>query len=156
MGAVLVILSGMCIGLWKADELRKREDALIDLKRTVQAFRTGISYAARPLEELIVKTRDSRFCTLAASEPIFYQDPKGALERAGERLFRERADLELYRGFVRGLGDSDTQSQLEHISLYAGLLESNLAQAGEAKEKKTRLYICLGLFGGITLCLVLL
>lgn len=69
---------------------------------------------------------------------------------------KENADMELYRRFVRKLGDSDIESQLEHMSLYAGLLESNLDQAGEAKEKKSRLYMCLGLFGGITLCLVLL
>lgn len=151
-----MILSGLCLGLGRARELRKREEALLDLKRAIQAFRTGVSYAARPLGELIAENRDSRFCRLAAEDPAFLLEPKSALERAGEKLLKEDTDMELYRRFVRGLGDSDTQSQLEHMSLYAGLLESNLAQAGEAKEKKSRLYVCLGLFGGITLCLVLL
>lgn len=140
----------------RARELKKREEALLDFKRTIQDFRTGINYAARPLGELIAENKGSHFCRLAAEDPAFLLEPKTALEQAGERLLKETADLELYRGFVRGLGDSDTQGQLEHMSLYAGLLESNLAQAEEAREKKSRLYVCLGLFGGITLCLVLL
>lgn len=140
----------------RAGELRKREEALLDLKRTIQAFRTGVSYAARPLGELIAENRDSRFCRMAAEDPAFLLEPKTALEQAGDKLFREDSDRKLYRGFIRGLGDSDTESQLEHMDLYADLLENNLAQAGEAKEKKSRLYVCLGLFGGITLCLVLL
>jgi len=108
------------------------------------------------LGELIAENGNSRFCRLAAEDPAFLPEPKAALERAGEKLLKETADMELYRGFVRGLGDSDTESQLEHMSLYAGLLESNLARAKEAKTEKSRLYVCLGLFSGITLCLVLL
>lgn len=137
-------------------ELRKREEALLDLKRTMQAFRTGIHYAACPLGELIAQTGDSRFCRLAAKDPAFLTEPRSALARAGEKLLRESADLELYRGFVRELGNSDTQGQLEHLSLCADLLETNLTQAREATEKKSKLYVCLGLFGGITICLVLL
>lgn len=151
-----MILSGLCLGLWKADELRRREAALLDWKRMLQALRTGVSFSARPLEELVLGDRDNPFCRLAAEEPGFSRDPGAALERAGERLLREPADLDLYRGFARGLGESGAQGQLEHLALYASLLEANLGEAREAKEKRSRLYVCLGLFGAAALCLVLL
>lgn len=151
-----MILSGLCLGLRSAGELKRREALLLDLKRTIQAFRTGVSFSARPLTELVAAERDSRFCSLAAEDENFLWDPKAALERAGERLLKDPADLGLYRDLVRGLGESGAQGQLEHLSLCAGLLENRLSHAREEREKKARLFICLGLFGGVTLCLVLL
>ncbi len=121
----------------------------------IQALRTGIEFSARPLEELIDGLEEFPFCRLARKEPAFPAEPKAALEQAGERLLKVPEDLELYRGFARGLGESGLQGQLEHIDLYAALLERNLTQAGEERERKFRLYICLGLFGGAVLCLVL-
>lgn len=114
-----------------------------------------MEFSARPLCELIEALGDSRFCRLAAKSPCFFSEPKAALEQAGERLLKKEEDLALYRGFVSGLGESDTQGQMEHMELYAALLERNLSQAGEAREKKSRLYVCLGLFGGLAVCLIL-
>ncbi len=156
LGAIFILFSGACMGLQKSGELKKREERLLALKRTIQWFRAEIRYTARPLSELISENRDSAFCLLAAEETGFFRDPKGALQKAGEKLLKDPADLELYRGLIKGLGESDSQSQIEHMELYAELLEAHLKQAGEAREKKSRLYICLGLFGGITICLVLL
>lgn len=144
------------LGLWAAGKLKRREAVLLDLKQMIQNFRTGVSYSARPLAELVEADRDSPFCRLAAGEPTLSLDPRSALESAGERLLDCPEDAELYRGLIRGLGESDTQGQLEHLDLYSALLEDNLARAKTDREKKSRLYVCLGLFGGITLCLVLL
>ncbi len=155
-GAALVILSGLFLGLGQAAKLRQRVEILLDWKRMIQSFRTGISYSACPLGELIAVNRDSRFCRLAAAEPGFLTEPKAALERAGGKLLRDAKDLELYRGFVRGLGDSDVQGQIEHMGLYGALVDGSLAQAKETREKKARLCVCLCLFGSVTLCLVLL
>ena len=129
---------------------------MLDLKKAIQGLKTGISYSARPLTELIAENRDSQFCRLAAESDAFLFDPLAALAAAGDSLLKEQQDKDLYGGFVRGLGASDTQGQLEHISLYASLLENNLAQAREAHERKSRLYISLGLFSGLTLCIVML
>lgn len=151
-----MILSGLLLGLWSAGELKRREAILLDLKQMIQTFRTGISYSARPLAELVESGRDSRFCRLAAEDPSLFQDPRGALRSAGKRLLTCPEDADLYEGLIRGLGESDTQGQLEHLNLYGALLEDNLSRAKAEKEKKSRLYVCLGLFGGITLCLLLL
>lgn len=130
-------------------------DCLRDLKCLLRSLAAGMGYSARPLSELISGERDSRFCRLAAEEPCFLTEPKTALLQAGESLLREEEDKELYRGFVQGLGDSDVSSQLEHIELYSSLLEKNLKKAEEAREKKSRLCVSLGLFGAVLFCLVL-
>lgn len=129
---------------------------LLDFKRMLCAFKTGIGYAARPLADLIAETRESRFCEEAARNELVLTEPKTALRQAGEKFLSRREDMDLFEMFVQGLGESDTQGQLEHISLCAELLEGAIARATEERERKSRLYVCMGLFGGITLCMVLL
>lgn len=152
----MILLSGVCLGWKKADELKKRENALLELKQLLQNFRTGILYSAQPIGELILRNRDSCFCSLASGEKDFYKDPKGSLKSAGKSLLKENSDRKLYEALIDGLGESDTQGQIEHLSLYDELLENNLTGARESREKKSRLYLCLGIFGGIAVCLILL
>ncbi len=130
-------------------------ELLRDLKCLLRSLAAGMGYSARPLPELISGERNSLFCRLAAEEPCFPAEPKTALRKAGESLLREAEDKELYRGFVQGLGDSDVSSQLEHIELYSSLIDKNLKKAEEAREKKSRLCVSLGVFGAVLLCLVL-
>ena len=104
----------------------------------------------------MLENQASRFCRLAERGSQFLSDPAGALERAGRALLQEPGDVELYLGFVRGLGVSDTQGQLEHIALYRALLEPRLEQARADAAQKSRVLVALGLFGGITLSLLLL
>ena len=65
-------------------------------------------------------------------------------------------DRELYLGFVQGLGASGVEGQLEHLELYAALVGPLLHRAREDRERRSRLYVALGAFGGMALCLALL
>ena len=141
LGAVLLVASGLLAGLAGAARLKRRARLLLDLKTLLQAFQTGIRYAAESLAGLVLENQASRFCRLAERDSQFLSDPAGALERAG---------------VVRGLGVSDTQGQLEHIALYRALLEPRLEQARADAAQKSRVLVALGLFGGITLSLLLL
>lgn len=121
----------------------------------MQDLRSEIGYASRPLSELI-DGGDSPFCTQAVKEIGFSGNPCKALEKAGEKFFWNSGDLELFQSFVRKLGCSGLQEQLEHIELYNSLLQTRLEYAQEDREKKARLYISLGLFAGLSLCVVLM
>lgn len=153
-GSLLLLFSGLLWGISRARELYRRERLLMEWQRLMQSLKTGISYSARPLGELI-QQEDSPFCREAAALPGFLRNPRQALARAGEQLLGRQADRELYRNFVAGLGASDAQGQLQHLDLYAAMVGQALSQAREEREKRSRLYICLGLFGGLTVCLLL-
>lgn len=155
IGAALVIASGLLLGMFGVGELRKREMLLLDLKKLMQDLKTGISYSTCPLPELAAR-ENSQFCREAIGEASFPEDPCKALQTAGNRLLRKKEDRELYSGFIQGLGASDIQGQIQHIELYASLLENSLEGAREDREKKSRLYVSLGLFGGLALCIVML
>ena len=99
---------------------------------------------------------DSRFCREAAGDPGFSADPCKALGEAGKRLLQKPGDRELYLGFVQGLGASGVEGQLEHLELYAALVGPLLHRAREDRERRSRLYVALGAFGGMALCLALL
>lgn len=126
------------------------------MKKLLQELRAGIGYSSRPLTELLLEQDGSPFCREAAKQKSFSEDPVRALELAGDALFFREKDRALFRGFAQGLGSSGTASQLEHIDLYAAMLEPHLQEARSDREKKARLYVSLGLFAGIAACLVLL
>ena len=155
IGSVLVILSGFLWGSAKSQELRNRERLLTQWQRLIQSLKTGISYSARPLAELL-RSSDSPFCKLAVQHPDFLRDPPQALAQAGASLLNRAGDKALYREFAEGLGASDAPGQLRHLDLYAGLVSEALKEAREERDKRGRLYQCLGLFGGLTICLLLL
>lgn len=156
LGAALLVLSGLIAGIAGAGRLKRRVRLLLDLKALMQAFQTGIRYAAGSLAELILERQDSSFCRLAERDGDFLWDPSKALEKAGRYLLWDQGDLDLYLGFVAGLGVSDTQGQLEHIGLYRSLLEPRLLQAQEEARQKARVFIAVGLFAGVTLSVLLL
>lgn len=156
LGALLVILSGLLLGMSQALRLRKREQLLLEWKRLMGRMKTEILYSSRPLSQILREQSDSPFCTLAVCESSFDENPGGALERSGKALLREQGDLELYLSFARGLGASDTQGQLEHLELYSGMLESRLEDSRVNRAEKSRLYVSLGLFGGLLVCMVIL
>lgn len=155
VGSLLLLISGLLWGGAKARELLRREQLLAEWQRLLQSLKTGISYSARPLGEFI-REEDSPFCQAAVMQPDFGRDPPGALARAGEGLLSKPSDRALYESFARGLGASDAPGQLRHIDLYAARVEEALREAREERDKRGRLYVCLGLFGGLTVCLLLL
>lgn len=155
LGSLLLILSGFLWGWAKSRELCRRERMLGEWQRLLKSLQTGICCWARPLGELLVR-ENSPFCRAAAALPCFAQDPRAALAQAGEGLLSCPGDRALYKGFVEGLGVSDAQGQLRHLELYANLVGQALEEARAQRDKQGRLYVCLGLFGGLTVCLLLL
>lgn len=156
LGALLVMFSGLFLGLWGAFRLGRRERLLTEWKKLMAELRMEMVYSSRPLAQMLGEKTGFPFCRLAAREPNFLFDPTAAMEEAGKALFSSKEDLELYLGFVRGLGTSDTKGQLDHIGLYEAMLAQHLEEAREQKTLKSRLYVVLGLFSGLTLCIVML
>ncbi len=153
-GSLLLMTSGLLWGLGRSWELLRRERLLTEWQQLIEHLKTGISYCQRPLGELI-GGEDSPFCREALKDPAFHRDPPGALGRAGQRILSHPGDKALYKGFTEGLGKSDAPGQLRHLELYAALVAEARRDAREQRDKRGRLDICLGLFGGLTVCLLL-
>ena len=153
-GGLLLILSGTLWGTDKVVRLYRRKKHLSELRKFMQGLKTGIRFSGSSLPELL-RYEGSVFCMEAAKETNFTSDPCSALKEAGNRLLHSLHDRELYTDFLSGLGATDTKSQLEHIELYSVMVEERLKEASLECEKKSRLYISLGFFVGLTLFMLI-
>lgn len=156
LGVVLILLSGLSLGLCRAAALKRREDALLDLKGTMEAMRVEISFAARPLGETVRALQNFMLCRAAARFPNVLSEPQRALLRAGEELFTHPEDQKLFVEWAAGLGSTDLEGQLRHMDFYLARLEANLSEAAGERARKSKLYVYLGLCGALSLCIVLL
>ena len=74
--------------------------------------------------------------------------------RAGAEGFSAR-DGELLLLFGDGFGASDTDGQISHLELYSGLFGEALDRAREDRDRKSKLYLTLGIFAGLSAALLL-
>lgn len=144
------------LGLIQAQKLKNRKLVLLDLQKTLLLFRTGIQYCAKPLEELIIENPSSGFCLKAAGDFSFPSNPLTALKNAGDDLLTDKTDMKIFCDFIGGLGSSDMENQLNHIDLYDTLVSQHLKEASDDLIKRSKLYVALGLFGGITVSMLIL
>ena len=140
----------------KSNALRKRETTLLELKKLMMRFKSEISFSSRTVGELVKINGNYCFCKTAVLNPCFSDNPIEALKSGIADIFNEHKDIAIFNDFVAGLGISDTIGQIEHIELYSELLDVNINEAHEEYEKKSKLFIMLGLFAGISLCVILI
>lgn len=152
----MILLSGLIIGIMKSARLRERETALLEWQKMLLRFKTEISFSARNMSELIGVCQEYSFCRLAATKPEFLMNPTLAMKKAGEEILSFSKDQSLYCDFTAELGVSHTEGQLEHIELYAGLVNANLQEAKTEVQQKSRLYMALGGFGAVTICMLVI
>ncbi len=153
---MLILLSGLVTGLVKARALTEREKLLLEWQKMLLRFRTEISFSARALQEIILSCQEFKLCQLAAVYLKIEENPVYAMQKAGDKLWQEEKDKILYRNFLAGFGTNHAQAELEHIELYAALLQTSIEEAKIEKEQKSRLYVALGGFSGITICMLIL
>lgn len=125
-----------------------------------------IRYTAAPVDELLVEVAHSSefhmlsFLQEAAKsvdrEGGFHEAWSAGLLKSGKVCGFTQEDLELLRNFGEGLGRTDIEGQLEHCRMYAAQLGERLVQARREAASKSRLYITLGVTGGMALALLLL
>lgn len=129
---------------------------LLDFKKLLLWLKTEIRYSSKPVEALISSCQGSELCREAVNRPEFYKNPCLALETAGSKLFQNKEDRDMFNGFVSGLGTNDTQGQINHIKLYEGLAGHQLGEADMDASSRYKLYVMMGLFGGVTVSILLI
>ena len=166
VGLVLITLAGIWLGLSAASGLNRRAAALDAMEKLVARIASQIRYTAAPVGELMLSaSRTAEFRPLRFLEAV-----GSAMETEGDfpRLWAEAVsreggacrfatqDEELLREFGKGLGASDTEGQTAHCRLYGELFSRQAEAARREVANKGKLYIMLGLAGGLGLSLLLL
>ncbi len=152
----MILLSGLTIGMIRSMALKERESALQEWKKLLLRFKTEISFSAKSLTDLIEECQEYRFCQYAFEDSFFTQNPIESMKKAGPKILKNSKDNKLYEEFLEELGISNVEGQIEHLQLYMNLVSVNLQEAKEDVTQKSKLYIALGCFGAVTICMLMI
>lgn len=143
----------------ESHKLSVRVEKLEAFLRFLSAAKTEIRFSSMPVESIIRRHGDGISFFSYIKDVNSNGDWVGAWNEAvnkcamAEGFFRK--DLELLEGFGAGFGASDTDGQISHFSLYANLTTAALNDAKEERNRKSKLYLMLGIFGGMAAAILL-
>lgn len=144
----------------ESHKLALRVERLEAFLRFLSAAQTEIRYSASPVEQIVRKHGgDFDFLSACADYCSSGETFTGAWTKAVKTTavnegFIEK-DLTLLQGFGAEFGASDTDGQISHCRLYSDLVTANLKTAKEEQSRKSKLYLMLGIFAGISASLLL-
>ncbi len=163
LGLVLIVAAGTGAGFWASTRLQRRVTVLEAVDRFLLYIAGKIRYTAAPVPDIVSGiVREGKFSELpflrgvagcgAAAFHETWRRELLAWQRGGPLL---QEDVELLLDFGEKTGTSDLDGQIENCRMYQGLLDVRLKDARSAAREKGRLYMTLGLIGGMALALLL-
>lgn len=156
---LLLIAAGFLVGYMESHKLTVRVEKLEAFLRFLSSARAEIQYSAIPVESILQKHGEGIdfFNYLqGASGCGNWQEmwSNAVFEHAKTEGFSKK-DLDLLNGFGTGFGASDTESQVAHFNLYETLTVSAINEARSERDRKSKLYLMLGVFGGMAAAILL-
>ncbi len=158
----MLIAAATGVGIVESLKLSARVRYLEQYIGFISTVETEIRYCAPSLAQILQRHRgDSAFCACfedcaaEGEETPFPERWEQSVRRIPASSGLTGEDLRLIADFGKGLGASDIEGQLSHCRLGTELAATRLDRAREEKQKKSRLYIMLGLCSGIGAALLL-
>ena len=159
-GSLLLIFAGTLLGFTESRKLTVRVESLESFLRFLSAAKTEVRYSAVPVVQIVARHgRELSFlreCVKRCGQGEGFADAwKRAALNSGKGDGFAAHDIELLLSFGEGFGASDTDGQLSHMELFSGLFGTNLKSAREDRNRKSKLYLMLGVFAGLFSALML-
>ena len=155
IGLFLISVTGGLAGINASLRLKSRTEFLEKYISLLSETKTRIRLSACDIRELF--KNDSGYEPLDFMTAEFIRNIKNkshvkiAWERAVNSAFRQ------YRlSFGTDFGQRDIDGEISHIDLNIALIEDRLEKARTELTQKGKLYRTLGIFGGITVSLIIL
>lgn len=156
------MLSGTAAGCMASHKLKMREMFMENYIKFLTFVETEIKYSADSILEIISKfSSDLEFDVILQLCSNEMRNGKSlniawnmAIKNISSKYGLNKNDVGLISQFGNKLGISDTEGQISNCELNISLINERLRDAREEKRKKSRLYIMLGVFCGISLSLV--
>ena len=156
LGAALISFSGFSIGCMYVQRLKLRLDFLREFSVFLSSLSTAVRYRNADIAVLVNSCGE-----LFSFPESDYSRPFSQMWQSSIADFKKRwrlseADMALLKEFGEGLGTTDIEGQLSHITLYQGLFSKQQSGAEDDIIQKSKLYKSLGLFGGVSAALMFL
>lgn len=167
LGAVLLFFVCTMMGFWKARQYVKRSEELRQLRGSLSALETEITYGATPLHLACQQIGErepgavGRFFTHFAKQ-LSQSEGRATFECWQQALFDMKSELSLReqdRTILIRLGNklglSDKRDQLHHLRLAQTTLEAEEAHAIRERDKYEKMYRNLGVLAGALLVILM-
>lgn len=127
--------------------------------RFLTSAQTEIRYSAMPVEA-ILQAHGGEISFLSglrgsAAGGSWGKSWEDAVSRHAREEGFSQKDVAMLKSFGSGFGASDTAGQIAHFGLYETLTASALDEARQERDRKSKLYLMLGVFGGMAAAILL-
>lgn len=156
-GLLFIVSACFLTGVYFSLRLKFRFEFLSSFRGFMSNLETNIRYDSRDIFELIKASAPDYISGIFGDERGELSSYwKNTIKNIPPRYSLKNEDLSLFTEFGRMLGTTDIEGQLNHISLYKELIETNIDNSKKELNSKSRLYKLLGLFAGIAAALLLI
>ena len=167
IGAMLIIISTACIGLYISYRLEQRPKLIRQFESALQILEAEITFSQVPLQiafQILSKQLPPPlkqfFSGLSEDMHAKGTDFVPLWEKAVENLAKQtsfkRNEIEIIKQFGYSLGQHDYQQQQKQIRLALTHLDRELKTANDEQTKYSRLSKTLGVLSGIFIVLLLI
>ena len=160
---ILTIIMGMCtsLGLMKANRYKLRVIDLQEIKKALNLILTKMRYTYEPLPDLFYEISNDLNENIAnifikSHEFMEFLNAGQAWEKAVDESTYNftKEDINIIKGLSKLLGKTDLEGQLMQIELTNKLLDEQIVQATNLKNKNTKLYKTLGATIGLAIMII--
>ena len=147
IGVTALIISTTGAGLYLRSTAMKRVKICRALVTLCDIICVDISYRRTPLPELI---------GTGCSGVLSFITPEAVMKKSELRSCLNESDNAQISDFLFMLGKSDAHSQLKLIESFRSYSEGALKRYSEEYSKNSKLYVSIGVFGGLVLALIMI
>jgi stage III sporulation protein AB len=167
IGAILIIISTACIGLYISHRLEQRPKLIRQFESALQILEAEITYSQvplqvafqilakqlpAPLKQFFYELSEDMLATGSDFIPLWQK----AVEKLEKRASLKKNEIEIIKQFGYSLGQHDYQQQQKQIRLALTHLDRELKTANEEQTKYSKLSQTLGVLSGIFIVLLLI
>lgn len=114
-----------------------------------RVYINNVKFIKKPLKDLINGVAENKF-TLLLKENLFNNNSEI------ENNYLTDSDKSLFENYIKILGKSDSESQLEYVNSLEEILKNNLNISIENERKYKTLYLKLGFLTGLLVFILIL
>lgn len=157
-----VFLSSSLIGKYIAQKYRYRLEELEDMKNALNIFKSKIKFTYEPIPEIFGEISKNTYKTISK---LFESCKEKMKEKTASKSWEEsvdeiegninQEDKQVLKTLSKLLGTTDVEGQISQIEVTEELLDKQIKEAREEKEKNEKLYKKLGSTIGLAIVIIL-
>lgn len=162
---LLIIIGSTSIGFLLAKRYNSRIQELKKFLNLINIFQNKMKFTHKPLKDIMEETakisNEDEISDIFLSASVKLKEKplemawKESIDEKTFLLNLKKEDIDLIKSLSNLLGKTDIDGQMSEIEQFKILLNSNIKNAEEEKEKNAKMYKSLGTIIGLAIVIIL-